>query len=334
MLKKIIYALLGLILIYIVTCFFGPKQLDVTTSQTIAGSPAQVYGQIIDYRNWPNWSKWIKEDTAMTLTYDKSSTDVGGGYSWSSKKSGSGSMKTTEAVPNTTMKADLKFSDYNSTNKIIIDLKPVDNQTLVTWSMKDEKQFPFFLRGMMLFMNMNGAIKKDFDKGLSNLNDYIKSGKAGEYLNGFTIVQSQYPGGNFIGKRSNVAFKDVANHFNTHFPEIAKLAGNSISGPPSGLYWKWDEANQKAEMAAAMPVSLTTLNNDVYSLIQIPAYKQFVVDYYGAYDKTMNAYMAMDSMMHSKGYKNQDMVIEEYITDPMMEKDTAKWLTRIHFLVK
>lgn len=334
MLKKIIYALLALIVIYTITCFFGPEKMDVTTTQTIAGTPGQVYGQFVDYKNWPNWSKWIKEDSAMTLTYENPSFGVGGGYSWTSEKSGSGSMKTYEAVPNSLLKADLKFSDYNSTNKITISLKPVDNQTVVTWTMQDEKPFPFYLRGMMLFMNLSGAIKKDFDKGLANLNDYIKSGKAGEYMNGYTVVESQFPGAQYIGKRSVVPFSGIGNHFNTHFPEIGKLAGSAIVGPPSGLYWKWDEANQKADMAAAMPISAIPANYSKYSIFEIPSSKQFVVDYYGAYEKTMGAYMAMDSIMHMKGYKNQEMVIEEYITDPMVEKDTAKWLTRIHFLVK
>jgi effector-binding domain-containing protein len=334
MLKKMIFALLAIIVLYTVTCFFGPEKMDVITSAKIDGTPGQVYGQFIDYKNWPNWSKWIKEDTAMKLTYENPSSGVGGGYSWTSEKSGSGSMKTTEAVPNSLMKADLKFSDYNSTNAIIIELKPIENQTLVTWSMKDEKPFPFFLRGMMLFMNMNGSIKKDFDKGLANLNEYIKSGKAGEYLNGYTVVESQFPGAQYLGKRAKVKFSAIGNHFNTHFPQIAKLAGSNIAGTPAGLYWMWDEANQSTDMAAAMPISSIPAAYGDYSIFDIPASKEFVVDYYGAYEKTMSAYMAMDSIMHSKGYKNQEMVIEEYITDPMMEKDTAKWLTRIHFLVK
>lgn len=334
MLKKIFLALLGLIAIYAITCFFGPKRMDVTTTKTISGLPEQVYAQIIDYRNWPNWSKWIKEDTAMKIVYDKNSSGIGSGYSWTSEKSGSGSMKTTEAVPNSLFKADLNFKDYNSTSKVVITLKPSDNQTVVTWSMRDENPIPFFYRGMMLFMNMNDAIVRDFDKGLANLDEFIKSGKAGTYLNGYTILESNFPGGQYLGKRAKLKFAEIGKFFETHYPVIAKLASDKISGPPSGIYWQWDEKNQTTDMAAVMPVSLSEFLNDTYKIISVPSSKEFVIDYYGDYQKTQNAYKALDSMLSIKGITHPEMVIEEYISDPMLEKDTAKWLTKIHFLVK
>lgn len=87
-------------------------------------------------------------------------------------------------------------------------------------------------------------------------------------------------------------------------------------------------------MAAVMPVSLSEFLNDTYKIISVPSSKEFVIDYYGDYQKTQNAYKALDSMLSIKGITHPEMVIEEYISDPMLEKDTAKWLTKIHFLVK
>ena len=87
-------------------------------------------------------------------------------------------------------------------------------------------------------------------------------------------------------------------------------------------------------MAPVMPVSLKEIQNDTYSIITIPATKELTLDYYGAYDNTQKAYMALDSLSKSKGYTFNQNVIEEFITDPMVEKDTTKGLTRIHFLVK
>ncbi len=334
MLKKILYTLLALLAVYIILCFVGPKNMDVTTTKTINGSPNQVYGQIIEFRNWPNWSKWMKDDTAMSLTFGNPSSGLGGSYSWKSEKSGSGNMKITEVIPGQLVKSDLVFDDWNSTNKVTMELKPNGTNTDVTWKMIDEKPFPFFLRGMMLVMNMNGSIQKDFDAGLANMDSYIKSGKAATYLNGFSILESDFPATTYLGKRSLLEMKDLSAYFAKHFPEIAKLAGNKCVGPPVGIYWKWDMNSQKGDMAAAMPVSMSEILNDQYKLIPVPTSRQYIIEYHGGYDKMALAYQSLDSMIHSKGIPNPSLVIEEYITDPMTEKDTSKWLTVIHFLTK
>ena len=73
---------------------------------------------------------------------------------------------------------------------------------------------------------------------------------------------------------------------------------------------------------------------ETHEVLSIPLTKEFNVDYYGAYEKTMNAYKALDRALASQNIAHPEMVIEEYISDPMVEKDTTKWLTRIHFLVK
>jgi effector-binding domain-containing protein len=58
------------------------------------------------------------------------------------------------------------------------------------------------------------------------------------------------------------------------------------------------------------------------------------IDYYGSYDKTEHAHNQMDKYIKEKNYKMVMPVIEEYITDPMTEKDTSKWLTRISYFVE
>ncbi|MBK6522736.1 MAG: GyrI-like domain-containing protein [Sphingobacteriaceae bacterium] len=66
---------------------------------------------------------------------------------------------------------------------------------------------------------------------------------------------------------------------------------------------------------------------------ETPAGKVLLIEYYGSYDKSGNAHYAMDAYMKEKGY-TQGTVLEEYVTDPMSEKDTAKWLTNIFYIVK
>jgi effector-binding domain-containing protein len=56
--------------------------------------------------------------------------------------------------------------------------------------------------------------------------------------------------------------------------------------------------------------------------------------HFGAYDKTMYMYTAMDEYIQEFKLEETGGPIEEYITDPMSEPDTSKWQTNIYFPVK
>ena len=45
------------------------------------------------------------------------------------------------------------------------------------------------------------------------------------------------------------------------------------------------------------------------------------------------AHLAMDKYIKANNLPTQTHVIEEYVTDPMHEKDTAKWLTNIYYVL-
>lgn len=332
MFKKILFGLLGFIAVYLLLCVFGPATLDVTAKKTLKADPELVYSQFIDLRTWPHWSKWMKEDSTMKLSFGKPAAGLGASYSWTSPKSGSGSMRITGAEESRRVTADLQFSDWNSVNRIVIDLTPKDPFTEVTWRMFDAKPFPFVLRGMMLFMNMNKVIQRDFEEGLSNMELYLQSGQAGRFVQGYSVREGRFSGAEFLCKRVKMDFSEVPAFFQNNMPKLGQAAGPAMRGAPVGLFWEWNETTQQTDMAAAVPVGQAVSHPD-YSMMSVSGGQEFTVDYYGAYDKTPMAYAALDSMLHRKGISQPALVIEEYISDPGTEKDTANWLTRIHFLV-
>jgi effector-binding domain-containing protein len=103
---------------------------------------------------------------------------------------------------------------------------------------------------------------------------------------------------------------------------------------PAGLYFTYDEKAGTTDMAAATMVKGGGPVPELASF-EIPAGKEACVDYYGAYDKVGAAHYSIDEFMKEKGVKAGIPVIESYLNDPMVEKDTAKWLTRVIYpLVK
>jgi effector-binding domain-containing protein len=153
-------------------------------------------------------------------------------------------------------------------------------------------------------------------------------------MNGFNMDEIRFGSTDYLLKRAVVKMSDISAFYATHLPEIGKLAAAKVKGAPSGIYWKWDEAGMQADMAAAMPVSDKNIGNETYSVVNIPDHKDFVIHYYGSYDNMMPAHQTLDSIIKMHGYTEPELVIEEYITDPMTQKDSSLWYTKIHYLVK
>jgi effector-binding domain-containing protein len=66
----------------------------------------------------------------------------------------------------------------------------------------------------------------------------------------------------------------------------------------------------------------------------LPEQKVVLAYYFGPYEKTYSAYMALGSYVKAENMEEVGGPWEIYVTDPMTEKDTMKWETRIAFPVK
>ncbi len=57
----------------------------------------------------------------------------------------------------------------------------------------------------------------------------------------------------------------------------------------------------------------------------------YTIDYPGAYEGLKYAHQSLNKYFQTNGLRLKPPVIEEYITDPMAEPDTTKWLTKIYY---
>ena len=55
--------------------------------------------------------------------------------------------------------------------------------------------------------------------------------------------------------------------------------------------------------------------------------------YHGGYNDMMAAHDAIGKYMKEKNL-SASVTLEEYVTDPMTEKDSTKWLTNIYYIIK
>ncbi len=329
--KKILYILIGLVVVYLILCLCGASSVKVERSIQINASADMVRSKIVDLKFFhESWSPWTEKDPNMTVTYSGETGKEGNSMSWVSdnKEVGKGTM-TYKGTHGDTIVESLYF-DGQGEAQIFHIVSAEGTGCKVSWVMQNTVPFPF--RAMMLFMNIDKMVGPDFEKGLAKLKSVME---AMPVAKAYDIKELNWDAKTYYGKGDKLRFNDLAAFFGENYPkigeELAKIKVNPI-GQPKAIYFTFDEKTMVTDVAAVMEVPNGTKVKD-FQKFETPAAKVLHVEYYGDYGKSMEAHYAIGNYMKEKGLV-QNMVIEEYVTDPMTEKDTAKWLTNIYYLIK
>jgi effector-binding domain-containing protein len=331
--RKILYVLLGLVALYFILCIVGPGHVKVERSIDINASTDLIKAKLADYKFFhESWSPWTEKDPGMKTTYTGEAGKEGHSIAWESDKKdvGKGSMTYNGAHGDTVMHT-LSFEGQGDA-KIYHVVAANGSASKATWVMESET--PFMFRAIMLFMNMDKMLGPDFEKGLSNLKKAIEALPAETTVH-YDVTEMNWDAKTFYGKKETLAFDKLAAFFGASYGKIGEALGKAKAQPigmPKAIYFTFDEKTMTTEVAAVMEVANGTKLEGVEKF-ETPAGKVLKIEYFGAYDKSANAHYAMDAYMKEKGL-TQSYVLEEYVTDPGTEKDTAKWQTDIFYLVK
>lgn len=332
--KKLLYVIVGLFVIYLILCLVGPARVHTERSITVNAPADAVKAKIADLKLFHDaWSPWTEKDPAMKTTYAGEIGQPGSSMSWESDKKevGKGTMTYVSTVADTVLYK--VVFDGRGESKVYFITTPDGNGTKVTWAM--DMSIGFFGRGFMLFMNMDKMIGPDFEHGLSKLKPVVEAGAAAPAAASYEVKETTWEARDYIGKKEKLGFDRLAVFFGENLPKAFEYANKNkleIMTAPSGIFFSFDEAKKETECAAVVGVKKA---GDVkgFEVFHVPASKVLMVAYYGPYEKTMGAHEAISTYMKEKNL-SQSMVIEEYVTDPMVEKDTAKWQTNIYYILK
>jgi len=332
--KKVLYVIIALLLVYLVLAIFAPKEFKVERSISIKKPALLVKSMLGDFKYFHDeWSPWSEKDTAMKTTYRGNPGEVGHFYSWEGNKEvGKGEMEIVSKTEDSLVQR-LTFEGMGDSKAYFI-VKDQDSSTTVTWGMVFE--VGFFGRPIMLFMNMDKLLGADYDKGLAKLKNKLESLNEEVATANYEIKEVAWDEKTFYGtKRSKLEEGKLGTFFAENWPKMwLQLEKDKVKSPmsPCGIFYSWDEKNKSTEFVAAMcvPKGYELKGWEKYSL---PATKVLSVPYYGAPEKSIDAHFAMDAYI-KENKLSYTFVIEEYVTDPTLEKDTARWLTNIYYILK
>lgn len=159
----------ALVVVVLILAALKPGVFRVVRSTTINAPPARVFEFINDFRRWTAWSPWESLDPDLKRTYGGSASGAGATYAWEgNSKVGQGRMEIVESAHPSKISLKLEFiKPFKALNTTDFYFEPDGDGTKLTWDMQGPNQC--MGRIMQVFMDMDGMIGKDFEKGLANL---------------------------------------------------------------------------------------------------------------------------------------------------------------------
>ena len=171
-----IYILLAIAILLLILGLIAPKRFEVNRSIIVNKPLSEVFDYLKYIKNQDDWSPWKKKDPDMKQTFEGTDGEVGFISKWEGNKVvGSGEQEIKRIVENESIETELRFlKPWKSQSDAYLRVVSLDSQqTNVTWGFSGKNKFPFSI--FMLFMNMDKAVGKDFEEGLSNLKQQLES---------------------------------------------------------------------------------------------------------------------------------------------------------------
>lgn len=150
------------------------------------------------------------------------------------------------------------------------------------------------------------------------------------------LKRVSWPAKQFAIHRETLPFDKLSDFFKKNYDamyqEISRQ-GISSTQPPCAFYFRVDETRKEMDLAAAVPVDGVLKPSEAFDVFTLPASDLVTTTHYGSYENMGPAYQEMDEYLQANKLK-KGLAIEEYLTDPLIEKDPAKWQTNIYFVIE
>jgi hypothetical protein len=167
MLRKLLSAIILVVVMLIGVAYILPQQVHVQRAITIERPAAVVFPLLNSPKRFNEWSPWKDLDPNVRMSYSGPESGVGAAMAWSgNSKVGKGSQVITESLADQRVKTDLDFGEMG-TAKAAWELTASDGGTKTVWSLDMNVGNNPLGRYMGLFMDK--MIGPDYERGLKQL---------------------------------------------------------------------------------------------------------------------------------------------------------------------
>ena len=338
--KIALFILAGLAILVCILGILAPKKFKIERGILVQAGRETVWNEVSLWKNFNHWSPWAKMDSSIKVAVKGTDGTVGSSYNWTSKNMGSGSITRTKSEPMNYGENTLEIADWGNTSTTSVTLSDSAGGTWVVWRMWGENGFI----GSIFYMvfGMESRMGKDYESGLQDLKRYCESHPLTKLYRFSDVKLSNRPETIYIQLRKQSKMNDYKANASKWMGEMAgelqwyiQKHHLKINGPMCGRYYTWDTAKNLTVFAVAFPVAVKgpESKTDIeYSVVKAGDYAY--CDYWGDYSGMKEAHSALGKWITSNSKTLDGPVIEEYFSDPMVEKDHKKWQTHILYPVK
>lgn len=331
-LKVLFVFVLILAAMFLLISAFIPNKWDVRQSIIIKKSIKTVMYEAKRFGGNFSIAPFASIDSSCKTKFFGVLGEPNSGYTWKcADEKGSGKITYTAFNKNSIDYTLEINAPYPSTGNGEISFKDLGDSCAVEWQVSSAS--PFHLRIFNLFMD--GKIGPIYKKGLSLLKTHCETLEALPKIETVVVMGTEY-----IGIRENLSMNKLTPFLASSYAQLMQflsIEGKETAGPPCSLYFTWDKENNKSEVVAALPMKLgpslglpsDTSGFNGYTIYVYPNY--IVTDYYGDYKYLSLAHDALNAWLFDRTKRLKYPTVEQYVTDPMIEPDTSKWLTKIYY---
>ena len=332
MLKKIVFAIVGLIALVAVIGFLLPSKFEITRTVKVNAPAEYSFEEVNQLDRWNNWSYWNTLDTSMTITYGDKKAGEGASYSWTGEEVGNGKILITESIPFKSIKTDLDFME-NGIAKAWYNFEPAGDSTAVTMGFSTEF-------GMNPFMRLMGAtmFEGEMDKAFTYNLQKIKEIAEAKPRFAAKITEEKVSSVSYVGLPYTMSPKDpdaVAKQMGKMYTELFNALQKSKVQPNGNAFALFPKYSPESmDFVCAIPVAPDAKLPAKYPMMQTPEGTAVKAVHMGSYNNLESTHKEINKYIEFKKYTVSGAPWEVYVTDPTIEKDTAKWITEIYYPVK
>lgn len=335
--KYILFLLLIAIIGGAIYIAVQPNAFEVTRTRTIKAPAAVIYNNVVDLKNWEAWSSWVEADPDMKITLSEQTKGVNGSYSWEDKD-GIGTMKITEANPNSSIQQHMQFAEFPPSDVNWEFKSNSDGSTDATWTISG-KDLPFVFKMFSVLMGgMEKQIGPHYERGLEKLDSIVvNSMKAFEVkVDGIT----EYGGGFYMYKTTSATGANISQVMAKQYGEIMSYMGQHnivADGMPFTIYNDMKAADGSINMSNAIPIKnkVNVARDSQVLCAYIPKTKVVKTTLKGNYTNLPKAWQ--DTMAYIAEHNLAQSNIkpfEIYTNDPGNFPNPANWITEIYIPIE
>ena len=337
-LKKIVLALVVLIVLLAAIGMLLPRNVHVERSIVIDAPAATVFALLDGYKQFNKWSPWAVYDPNAKYTYEGPEFGVGAKQSWSGdpKTVGTGSQEIIEVKQNESVKSRLEITGQGPANALFT-LTPENGSTKVVWGLDcDMGKGPV---GRYFGLMMDRMIGKDFEKGLSGMKTLAESFPKADF-SGLNVeaVEAAPVTVAYVATQSSKDPKEIAAAIGAAYMKVGafmKANGLKQAGAVQTINNRWDDAGYGFD--AAVPVDHAPAKDvpadSPAQVKQTYSGKALKVVLKGPYSQMPATYEKLHAFMAARGYEGNGSSWDEYVSDPGNTPE-AELITNVYQPVK